>query len=61
VSQHLKANGYAKVYQRHRKNQKTRAAADIAFEMEALGEAGVTAEIRGVLQKVVSLARAGSQ
>ena len=61
MEQHLKVNGYAKVYQRHRKNQKTRAAADVAFEMEALGEAGVTAEIRAVLQKVVSLARAGSQ
>ena len=61
IEQHLKANGYANVYQRYRKGQKTRAAADVAIEMERRGKAGVTSEIRAVLDKVVSLARAGSQ
>ena len=36
---------------------KTRAAAAVAFEMEERGAEGVTAEIRAVLDKVVSLAR----
>ena len=36
---------------------KTRAAAAVAIEMEERGAAGVTAEIRDVLDKVVSLAR----
>ena len=61
IEQHLKANGYADVYQRYRKRQKTRAAADVAIEMERRGKAGVTSEIRAALDKVVTLARAGSQ
>ena len=61
IEQHLKANGYSDVYQRYRKKQKTRAAADVAIEMERRGKAGVTSEIRAALDKVVSLARAGSQ
>lgn len=39
-----------------RRGAKTRAAAEVAFEMEAKGEAGVTGEIREVLEKAVSLA-----
>ena len=39
---------------------KTRAAADVAIEMEHRASAGVTAEIRGVLEKAVSLARGDS-
>ena len=39
---------------------KTRAAADVAIEMERRGTAGVTSEIRGVLEKAVSLARGDS-
>ena len=61
IEEHLKTNGYAAVYGRYRKRHKTRAAAEVAIEMESRGKAGVTAEIRAVLQKVVSLARAGSQ
>ena len=61
IEQHLKANGYANVYQRYRKGQKTRAAADVAIEMESRGKAGVTSDIRAALEKTVSLARAGSQ
>ena len=61
IEQHLKANGYTNVYQRYRTRQKTRAAADVAIEMESRGKAGVTSEIRAALNKVVSLARAGSQ
>ncbi len=61
IEQHLKANGYADVYQRYRKKQKTRAAAEVAIEMERRGKAGVTSEMHAVLDKVVSLARAGSQ
>ena len=61
IEQHLKANGYANVYQRYRKRQKTRAAADVAIEMERRGKAGVTSEIRAALDRVVSLAMAGSQ
>ena len=58
---HLKKNGYAEVYGRHRKKQKTRAAAEIAIAMEGRGAAGVTPEIRDVLEKVVSLSKGGSQ
>lgn len=61
IEQHLKANGYANVYQRYRTRQKTRAAADVAIEMEGRGKAGVTSEIQAALEKVVSLARAGAQ
>lgn len=61
IEQHLKAHGYADVYQRYRKKQKTRAAADVAIKMERLGKPGVTREIGAVLNKVVSLAGAGSQ
>ena len=39
---------------------KTRAAAAVAIEMEKRGAGGVTAEIRAVLDKVVSLARGAS-
>lgn len=59
MEEHLKVNGYADVYQRYRKGQKTRAAAEIAVEMEGRGEAGVTPEIRDVLEKVLSLSRGG--
>jgi len=61
MEEHLKANGYAEVYRRHRKGQKTRAAAEIAIEMEGREEAGVTPEIRDVLEKALSLARGGWQ
>ena len=61
MEKHLQANGYKEVYGRHRKKYKTRAAAEVAIEMEDRGEAGVTPEIRGVLAKVVSLAQAGWQ
>ena len=61
IEEHLKANGYAEVYGRYRKRHKTRAAAEVALEMEARGEAGVTPEIRAVLEKVVSLAGSGWQ
>ena len=59
IEEHLKTNGYAAVYDRYRKGQKTRAAAEVALEIEASGEAGVTTEIRSVLDKVVELARRG--
>ena len=39
---------------------KTRAAAEVAIEMENRGSAGVPSEIRGVLARVVSLARGES-
>ena len=39
---------------------KTRAAANVAIEMEHRGTAGVTSEIRDVLEKVVSLAQGDS-
>ena len=39
---------------------KTRAATDVAIEMEARGESGVSQEIRDVVQKVVRLAQGGS-
>lgn len=42
------------------KNVKTRAGADVAIEMENRGSAGVPSEIRGVLEKAVSLARGDS-
>ena len=38
---------------------KTRAATEVALEMEARGQPGVTPEIRSALEKVVSLARGG--
>jgi hypothetical protein len=37
---------------------KTRAAANVAIEMESRGEAGTTTELRSILQKVVTLAGA---
>ena len=40
-----------------RKGTKTRAAADLAVEMENRGEQGVSTEIRAVLDNVISLAR----
>ena len=61
MEEHLKANGYAEVYRRHRKGQKTRAAAEVAIEMEGREQAGVTPEIRDVLEKALSLARGGWQ
>ena len=61
IEEHLKAAGYEEVYERYRKRQKTRAAAAVAQEMEDRGEAGVSPEIRRVLDKVVSLARSGWQ
>ena len=61
MEEHLKANGYAEVYRRHRKGQKTRAAAEVAIEMEGREQAGVTPEIRKVLEKALSLARGGWQ
>ena len=61
MEEHLKANGYAEVYTRYRKKQKTRAAAEIAIAMEARGAAGVTTKIRDVLEKVVSLSKGESQ
>ncbi len=61
IEEHLKANGYEEVYERYRKRHKTRAAAEVALEMEARDEAGVTPEIRAVLEKVVSLAGSGWQ
>ena len=39
------------------KRGKTRGAAEVALKMEARGKAGVTPEIRSVLDKVVALAR----
>ena len=54
---HLKSNGYDGVYAQFRKGAKTRAAAAAAAELEERGEQGVTAEIRAVLEKAVSLAR----
>jgi len=39
---------------------KTKAAADVAIEMENRGKVGVPSEIRGVLEKAVSLARGDS-
>lgn len=47
---------YARLISR-RSGAKTRGAADVAVEMERRGEQGVTAEIRAVLDKVISLAR----
>ena len=59
IEQHLRANGYAEVYQRYRKRQKTRAAAEVAIKMESRGEAGVSSVVRDVLEKAVSLAQGG--
>ena len=53
--------GYWQEYAANLPNQaKTRAAADVAIEMEDRGSAGVPAEIRDVLEKAVSLARGDS-
>ena len=41
------------------KSAKTKGAAEVALQMEVRGKAGVTSEIRSVLDKVVSLARGG--
>lgn len=60
MEEHLIANGYADVYDRYRKNQKTRAAAEVAIVMEGRGQTGVTPEIRYVLEKTVSLSDADS-
>ena len=55
IEAHLKSNGYEDVYSRQA--TKTRAAAEVAVEMEERKEQGVTAEIRAVLERVISLAR----
>lgn len=47
---------YAKIIAR-RSGAKTRGAADVGIEMEKRGESGVTAEIREIVHKVVTLAR----
>ena len=53
--------GYWQEYAANLPNQaKTRAAADVAIEMENRGSAGVPAEIRDVLEKAASLARSDS-
>ena len=53
--------GYWEEYAAHLpRRAKTRAAADVAIEMERRSSAGVTSEIRGVLEKAVSLARGDS-
>ncbi|WP_419936481.1 ATP-dependent nuclease [Candidatus Palauibacter sp.] len=52
--------GYWREYAAHLPGRaKTRAAAEVAIEMERRGETGVSLEIREVLEKVVSLARGG--
>ena len=61
MEEQLKSNGFAEVYRHHRKRQKTRAAAEIAIGMEGRGEAGITREIRDVLQKAISLSKGGWQ
>ena len=61
IETHLTEGGYREVYGRHRKGHKTRAAAEVAVEMENRGKKGVTPEIRSVLEKVVSLAGIGWQ
>ena len=45
---------YARIISK-RSGAKTRGAADVAVEMERLGEQSVTSEIRAVLDKVISL------
>ena len=51
-------SNYWREYARHLPNRaKTRAAADVAIEMERRGGSGVTPEIHQVLMKVVGLAR----
>lgn len=57
IETHLRNNGYEGVYAQFRKGAKTRAAAAAAAELEERGERGVTAAIRAVLEKAVSLAR----
>lgn len=61
MEEHLRTNGYEDVYRRFRKHQKTRAATDVAIEIERRGAAGVTPEMRAALEKAVSLARADQQ
>lgn len=52
--------GYWLEYAKQLPNRaKTRAATEVALEMEARGQPGVTPEIRSALEKVVSLARGG--
>ena len=54
--------GYWKQYAANLPNRtKTRAAAEVAVEMEDRGSAGVPAEIRDVLKKVVGLSQGGHQ
>ncbi len=53
--------GYWHEYAAHLpRRAKTRAAAEVAIQMEGCGEAGVSPEIREVLEKVVSIARGGA-
>ncbi|MDW7710452.1 MAG: DUF2813 domain-containing protein [Deferrisomatales bacterium] len=52
--------GYWAEYAHHLPGRaKTRAAANVAVEMESRGERGVTTELRSVLEKVVALAEGG--
>ena len=60
IEDHLKENGFADVYKKYKKYQKTRAAAEVASVMEGKGEAGVTPVIRTVIEKAIGLARRGS-
>lgn len=48
---------YIEIVQNFRKSHKTKAAHDIAIELEEHGESKVTMEIRSVLEKTLSLAR----
>ncbi len=54
-------HGYWREYAANLPNKaKTKAAANVAIEMENRGKAGVPSEVRGVLEKAVSLARGDS-
>ena len=61
LTKQLGDSGYWREYAANfPKRAKTRAAADVGLEMDNRGGAGVTPEIRAVLEKVVSLARGDS-
>lgn len=58
ITKHLGESGYWSDYSGHfPSRKKTRAAAEVAVEMDNRGQQGVTKEIRRVLNKAVSLAR----
>ena len=61
IERNLRSNGYEDIYKRLPRRAKTKAAAEVATTMEDRGKTGVTAEIRAVLQKTVSLARGSCQ